>query len=117
MLGGLKKQWRDLRKAKPGRRFQNRYYGRKEQRSNRFTKVLYLVLGSLLTIAGIVLLPAPGPGFLVILIGASILAQESLLVARLCDWAEVKARALRGRAQRAWKRLSSSPPRRSNRGG
>lgn len=117
MLGRLRKQWRDLRKGKPGRRFQNRYYGRKEQRSNPFTKLLYLVIGTLLTLAGIVLLPAPGPGFLVILVGAAMLAQESLLVARVCDWAEVKARSLLGRAQRAWKHLSSSPPRRSNRGG
>ena len=116
-MGGLRKQWRDLRKATPGRRFQNRYYGRKKRRYNPFSKLLYVVLGTLLTIAGIVLLPAPGPGFIVIFVGAAMLAQESLLVARACDWAEVKARAVLGRARRAWKRLSSSPPRRSSRAG
>jgi uncharacterized protein (TIGR02611 family) len=117
MFGRLMQQWRDLTTAKPGRRFQNRYYARKKRRSNPLVKLVYLVLGAVLTIAGIVLLPAPGPGFLVIFVGAAMLAEESLLIAHACDWAEVKARAVLKRARRAWKRVSSSPPRRSNRGG
>lgn len=100
MFGRFRKRWRDLLNAKPGRRFQNRYYGRKQRRSGVFTKLLCVVVGSLLMVAGIVLLPAPGPGLLVIFLGAAMVAQESLLMARACDWVEVKARALARRARK-----------------
>lgn len=103
MFARLRKQWRDLRKSRPGRRFQDRYYGRKEHRRG-FTKPLYLAVGILLLVVGIVMLPAPGPGFLIMLIAAAMLAEESLAVARTCDGIELKARALVGRMTRRWQR-------------
>ena len=104
MFGKLRRQWHDLATAKPGRRFQNRYYGRKRRRDNPALKVCYIVLGALIVVAGIALLPAPGPGALVLIIGAAMLAEESLWVARACDAIELKVRAWIQSVRRAWKR-------------
>jgi uncharacterized protein (TIGR02611 family) len=104
MFSGLRKQWRDLTKIPPGKRFQNRNERRKERRRKPLLKAAYLVMGAALLIVGIVLMPAPGPGFLVAFVGAAMLAEESLLAARAFDWLELKLRALFSSFERAWKR-------------
>ena len=48
-------------------------------------KLLTLVAAPALIVAGIVLLVLPGPGLLLILLGAGLIAEESLLAARLLD--------------------------------
>jgi hypothetical protein len=48
-------------------------------------------------LAGLVLLPLPGPGLLVITAGVLLMAEESHAAARALDWLEVKARRLAGR--------------------
>ena len=110
MFGTFRRQWHDLTKAKPGSRFQNRYHGCKGRRENPALKVCYIALGTLILVVGLVLLPAPGPGALVMFLGAAMLAEELLWVARACDAAEVKIRALLRRATGPLRR-------RSNRGG
>ena len=97
MFGNLKKRWRALKKSHPGRRFQDRH----EQRKNRsgLWKAFYLVAGTALCLIGIVLMPAPGPGFLVVFVGGALLAEESLLAARALDWLELKGRALLARVK------------------
>jgi hypothetical protein len=57
-------------------------------------------------LAGIVLMPATGPGFLVVFVGAAMLAEESVIAARALDSAELKLRALHIRVRRAWRRAS-----------
>jgi uncharacterized protein (TIGR02611 family) len=94
MFDHIRKQWRDLTKIEPGTRFQNRYWRREGRRCSALVKPFYLTLGGALFITGIVLMPAPGPGFLVAFIGAGMLAEESLLAARAFDWMELKLRAL-----------------------
>ena len=98
MFAKLKRQWTDLKKDKPGHRFQRRYEARKGRRSGVW-KPLYLIVGLLLLFAGLVLMPAPGPGFIVVFIGAAMLAEESLWAARALDWTEVKLRALWSRVR------------------
>ena len=104
MFGELRRHLKDLARAKPGERFRDRYYGREAQRPHPLVKCAYVVLGVLLVLAGVVLLPAPGPGMLVVLIGAALLARESLLVARACDSAELKVRTWLRWVRRARKR-------------
>ena len=108
MVSSLQQQWHDITHAKPGRRFRNRYYQRKQRRSNGLVKALYLLVGAGLFLVGIILLPAPGPGFLVIFVGAGLMAEESLLVARALDRTERKARALASAAKRGWKHASAA---------
>jgi hypothetical protein len=96
----FKQQWKDLTRGKPGSRFRTRYEERSKRRRTLIAKVLYTTLGLALFLVGLVLLPAPGPGFLVLIPGAALLAEESRLVAKALDSAEVKVRALLAGAQR-----------------
>jgi hypothetical protein len=52
--------------------------------------------------AGIVLLPAPGPGMVVVALGAGIVAQASLVAARALDWCELRLRAVLAWGRRVW---------------
>lgn len=51
-----------------------------------------IVTGLGLLAAGIVFLPAPGPGTVILALGAGILAREALWMAKALDWAELRAR-------------------------
>jgi len=96
MFTRLRKQWQHMKRARPGRRFQARYEHRRRLRANPFWKPLYLIVGTLLFLTGVVLLVAPGPGFLLIFVGAAMIAEESLWFARAFDAFELKLRALAG---------------------
>jgi uncharacterized protein (TIGR02611 family) len=108
MFGRLIQQWKALTRAAPGERFQNRYYRRKNRRATRLLKALNVAIGIALVVVGSILLPAPGPGLLVIFIGATMIAEESLLAAKALDRAELKARRLASSAKRAWKHASAA---------
>jgi hypothetical protein len=90
VLENLKKEWRALKRGKPGSRFQQLHEARSSDGRRRW---IGLLLGVIITIAGVVALPLPGPGFLVIGIGAALLARESAVVAHVADWIEVRARS------------------------
>ena len=104
MLWNLKQQWRDIKTAKPGTRFQTRYHRRRNRRCSALMKPFYLMFGAALFIAGLVLMPAPGPGLLVVFLGAGKLADESLAAARALDRVELKVHALIARASPAGRR-------------
>jgi uncharacterized protein (TIGR02611 family) len=108
MFRALKEQWRDVAKAKPGKRFRKRYYGRAGRRCSAIVKPFYLSLGAALLLTGIVMMPAPGPGCLVALVGATMLAEESLLAARVLDISELKMWAAMHWLVRLWKRASAA---------
>ena len=95
MLEKLKARWRPLLEDKPGHRFQNRYERRHKERSSpRAIRVGWTVLAVLLVLVGIVALPLPGPGLLVIAAGLALLAEESRTIARFLDHAEVWLRGV-----------------------
>ena len=104
MFQQLKKRWRALRAAPPGKRFRLRYESRKKEGGSGMSRALYLVVGSLVLLAGILLMPAPGPGLIVVAVGAALVAQESYLAARALDWLEVRLRKLWASIARRWKR-------------
>jgi uncharacterized protein (TIGR02611 family) len=49
-------------------------------------KILVAVIGTAVVVAGIIMLPAPGPGWLVILAGLGILATEFAAARRVLVW-------------------------------
>ena len=102
MFTRLRKQWRYMKHARPGRRFQARYELRRRQHANPLWKPLYLILGTVLFLTGVVLLVAPGPGFLLLFFGAAMIAEESLWFARAFDALEVKVRRLAARTRRRY---------------
>jgi hypothetical protein len=97
MLAHLKKGWRELKQGPPGRRFRERYErGRGGAGGSALRKWGLIGRGALLVLAGIVLLPLPGPGLPVIAAGMLLVAEESHTTAHALDWLEMKARRLVG---------------------
>jgi uncharacterized protein (TIGR02611 family) len=104
LLKRIKEDWRLLRDARPGERFQRLYRKRKSSEKSRLTRVAVLAVGVLIVLAGIVLLPVAGPGTLVILAGAALLARESRVAARALDNGEIRTRKLLGAILKFWRR-------------
>jgi hypothetical protein len=104
VIAALKKNWTDLAKHPPGRRFQNRHR-RQDQRGSSTSRTLKLAASIVLILAGAVLLVIPGPGSVLIVIGAALLAEESMIVARFMDSAEVRIRKWIEAARTQWKKL------------
>jgi uncharacterized protein (TIGR02611 family) len=101
-----RENWRDFKEATPGRRFQDRYRRRRNQGHSLISKVLSLVAGVVLFVIGFILLPAPGPGFLVIFLGAGMIGEESKLAARALDRAELRLYSVGRRGLRFWRSAS-----------
>ena len=79
------RQWQHFRDTPSGRRFQTRYRMRRAQKGGYLRKILLSTAGGLLMMVGVALLVLPGPGLLVMLIGAAFIAEESLFAARMLD--------------------------------
>lgn len=67
---------------------------------NQAYRVTIGVLGTLLTLGGIVLLPFPGPGWAVIFLGLGLLATEFVWAQRLLQWTRARVVAWTRWAQR-----------------
>lgn len=107
-MEALKKQWRAFKDGRPGHRFQDRYERNKEERAERssFMRFLKPVAGISLIVAGVVFCLIPGPGVPLLLIGAGLMADVSLSVAKVMDWLDVRTRAIISRASQWWKQAS-----------
>lgn len=103
----FKEHWRELRAGKPGRRFQDHYRHEKEESrtGGRGGRLWRLGLGILLVGVGLVLLLIPGPGLPFVFLGGGLLAAESLVVARIMDWLELRVRGVLRWAKVRWRRL------------
>jgi len=103
MLQRLKKNWRELKAGIPGERFQKRYRQKQRSPAGWLHRFLFLAGGMLVMAAGLFFLPAPGPGFVILLIGAGLLAEESLAAARALDWTEIRLRRAGRWGKRLWR--------------
>ena len=95
MLARLRSAWRELHEAPPGRRFEQRFQRRRDRPRGALRKALWMGGGMLLVLIGVIALPLPGPGLLIIALGLLPIAEESRLVARALDALELKLRRLR----------------------
>src|SRR5215212_2512882 len=102
VIARVKAHWHELALAKQGNRFQQRYARRQRERRSAVSKWLTVGAGVGVSLLGIVMLPAPGPGMIVVVIGASLIAQESRTAARALDWTEVRVRRTSDWALRMW---------------
>ena len=104
MLNHLKENWRHLKHGEPGQRFKDRYY--LSQRRNRgritFWRVFNIGAGSSIALGGLLMVIAPGPGWLAIVLGLGMLSGELLPVARILDRIEVQLRKLVRSLREAW---------------
>lgn len=100
----LKGNFRCIKEGEPGCRFLG-CYKYKQQMRGRFGKVsktLDIVLGIAVIVVGLVMMPAPGPGWPIIAVGLALLAGEFESVARWLDRGELSARMFVRRVKRTW---------------
>jgi uncharacterized protein (TIGR02611 family) len=104
----LRDHLRDIKRGRPGHRFEDHYRHEKHAKRGRSSKgrVLRLALGLVSVIVGLILCVIPGPGLPFIFIGGGLLAAESLIVARVMDWLELRVRAVLRWAKRHWARMN-----------
>lgn len=104
MSGGLKKSWQELKKGRPGQRFQERAKRGKEERASQswIKRFLKPALAVILIVAGLILCVIPGPGLPLVIVGAALLAERSLIIARSLDWTEVRGQKMLAWAKRWW---------------
>ena len=106
MLAEIKETWGQLRRAEPGNRFTAYHRHHQATAHGKVSRVITVVIGILLIALGIIALPAPGPGTLVIALGAAFIARESRAVATALDWLEVKLRRAARWIRSGWRAAS-----------
>lgn len=95
--------WRHLRAAPPGRRFESYYASRAASRlraQSRWSRPLRLAGAALAVLIAVPLMVLPGPAVLFWGIATLLLADESRLLARQLDRAELALRRLWSRLRR-----------------
>ena len=104
MFDGFKRSWRLLKRSQPGLRFQEQYEAQQRSRRPAWARPVWIAAGTAIMAIGVVALPAPGPGILVIALGAAMFARESRTAARVLDWIELRLHAAWTWARRLWER-------------
>lgn len=102
----VKREWRAFKHDEPGTRFQHQHD--RMQKHSRAIRIAQAAAGTLLTLAGIVLLFIPGPGLLVMLFGLALLAGLSNALAKLLDRAEPPLRHQAKLMRRGWNHLAGA---------
>jgi hypothetical protein len=108
MSDELKSAWREFIRSPPGERFERRFRHVRSIRRSGLLKWASWIGGSTLIVIGLVALPAPGPGTLVLLAGGALLAQESLYAARALDRLELLLRSAAASLGRIWSRTPTA---------
>jgi hypothetical protein len=108
MFAKFQHQWQALRTSRPGHRFRDRYERNQSSKDGLklFWRVVRIAVAAGLVVVGLGFMFIPGPATLFFVIAAALLATDSLPLAKLLDWTEVKTRRLGARARRRWRRLS-----------
>jgi hypothetical protein len=106
MLSGLKRSWHEIKKGRPGCRFQARAEKRRRGRSDRswFRRFAEPVVAIILLAVGLFFCLVPGPGLPFVILGAAMLSERSLTIARALDWTEVKVRKVISLSRVWWMR-------------
>ena len=87
-----REEWQAFRASAPGRRFRERYERAKCIARPMHERVARFLCGAVTVLVGLVLVPLPGPGWLIVGFGVTMLAQESRGIASACDSIELRFR-------------------------
>lgn len=93
--------WDRFAHATPGKRFQERYQRMREENGSVWKRCAFVCGGILLSVLGLFFMAVPGPGIPILAVGLALIAQESAVMARFLDRAEVRLR-------RWWKSIRRS---------
>ena len=88
----MKKSWLELKRGRPGHRFQDRYARRQQSARGAVARCAFVCTGVVIALLGIVFLPLPGPGMIIIALGALLMADGSRTAAKALDALELRAR-------------------------
>ncbi|PLS77775.1 MAG: hypothetical protein CYG59_22040, partial [Chloroflexi bacterium] len=104
MVERTKQSWHAFKASDPGRRFQDRDNRRQDAEHGHWTTgaVFNVMLGVAIAVAGLLLVPAPGPGWIITFLGLGLLGSEFAPLARALDWTEVKLRGATAWANDVW---------------
>ncbi|RYD50127.1 MAG: hypothetical protein EOP85_00220 [Verrucomicrobiaceae bacterium] len=107
-MGWFRQHWNEFKEGRPGHRFQDRYERNKEAREERswLGGLVKPAAGIMLVVAGVVFCLIPGPGLPLLLVGAGLLADVSLPVAKAMDWCDIRIRELAEKIRAWWKKCS-----------
>lgn len=108
MMQRLGERWQEFRRSRPGRRFQELHDRQEADGGGQpgWRKVLIVLLGGALVAGGLFLLPLPGPGMLIIVLGLALLSVVVPQLAPILDRGELWSRAASRRALAWWGRTS-----------
>ena len=90
----LRDGWEAFKQAPLGQRFQARYENHHAKEGKWFHRAISVLIGVLMLMAGIIMLVTPGPAFIALGLGAILIAEESLMMAKLLDWIDLRGHAL-----------------------
>ena len=90
--------WHELKSGMPGRRFASVYEERHRHPESQTVRALVIAGGTALLVLGMLMILTPGPGAVLMILGASLVASESRGIAHALDWCELRARAVLGHA-------------------
>lgn len=107
MLNNLKRQWRALRKSRPGHRFEDRYDRiKKSADQNKIgARLVRFIVALISLVIAVVFTVFPGPSLIFYVISGAMLASESLRLARWLDHLEVWGRKAWNWARRHFRKL------------
>ena len=90
--------WRLFKEGDPGHRFQARYRRARHHRETgeapKWRKPFNVFGGLALVVGGFLMLPTPGPSYIIVVLGLWMIAGQWLPLARFFDRAEVRLREL-----------------------
>ena len=103
----FREDWRELKRGRPGRRFQDRYERarREDKECGAGQRIVMLIAGIVSLAIGALLVVFPGPAIPFLFIGGGFLATESRVIARFMDWSEVRLRLLFRWGKGHWRKL------------
>lgn len=105
MFNQFRQFWSELKRGRPGSRFQEQYDKNRREQKSPVGRVLRIIGGVVLVPVGLFFLAVPGPGLLFIGLGAVLVARELRLAALLLDAIEIRGRNVMTWFQRRWKQL------------
>lgn len=109
MLKNAMERWRLSKEIEPALRFQARYGEhrllRQRGEKSKYGRLLNLVGGPALIVAGFAFILTPGPSYIIIVIGMWMLAGEFQSLDRFFDRLEVRLRKPAGSVKKRWNTL------------
>jgi hypothetical protein len=105
----FRERWRELKRGRPGHRFQDRYErGRHENHGHAGRRIALVAFGVVCLLIGAVFAIIPGPAIPFFFVAGAMFATESRTIARFMDWSEVLIRKIVAWAKRRWRRLPAA---------